>query len=139
MPNLYRSMRRDNGVPQICDVVDCLGVRSEGKHPDVFPDGNGNIAPGGGGMSVSVHDTRAIPRWRLPLHFGGENSNPLCTVWTLSSDAVHLDVVHRENEPYADGSIHAQVEPRAQMTLAHYRTCLGSTQADWHEEVAPQP
>jgi len=130
-------MRKDDGIPQICDVVDCLGVRSDGKHADVFPDGEGRIAPGAGGMSVSVHDARAIPRWRLPLKFGGENKNPLCTVWVLASDALHLDLVHREDDPYADGSIHAQVEPRAPMMLTHYSDCLASSQVDWHE--APQP
>lgn len=137
MPNLYRSMRKLDDKPEVCDVVDCLGVRVEGEHPDVFPEVDGQIVPGAGGMSVSVHDSRAIPRWRLPQRFGGENKNPLCTLWVMSADGLHADLVHREDEPRDDGAIHAQVEPRQPMQLVNFQTCLRSTQDVWTEVPPP--
>ena len=66
MPLIFRAMHVDGNHPKCGPDAKMLGVRvyPTANH-DVKPDGEGQVEPGGGGMSVAP-DAAKLPVHRLP-------------------------------------------------------------------------
>jgi hypothetical protein len=129
---VYRVMKAHaDRLPLLGRAGDRLGVRlpSESKHPDVFPDGEGQVHPEHDGrpcgMSVTLDNPRYAPTNRLPRDLGGTSS---LTLFEMSGDAAGplLEVVQ-------DHGHHAVVRPKRTMSLEQYETGLAETRRSWRQ------
>lgn len=132
MPDVYRAIQKDNGAPKVCDLADCLGVRTEGKYADIRPDHEANVHPNAGGMSASIDDFKAIPNHRLPVGFGAGTSKRNC-LWIIPSDQLPPRLFTRIHEPASDGAVKALVEPMETMSIVEYQTHLAASRDTWTE------
>ncbi len=158
MPKMYRSMTEASGKPEIGSESSRLGIRyphaeAQSTTYDVEPDENGNVHPGGGGMSTSpcvgCIQFHLIPT-RLRLQGGayrsarGKDRN---CIWTMGSgvfednnsvDAnLQLRVTEHYNRDIAKNTLHGLVEPNQIMPLAHYQSGLAETQNRWTKDETP--
>ena len=101
---------------------------------DVTPDGEGRVAPNGGGMSVAP-GFHQLPVERIPPRFRklrpGARGNDRDRIWrhgvgSFTSGAVAEALVLRPDRPG-----HGLVEPVEVMLLARYEQALAATAEDW--------
>ena len=128
MPNLYRAMKAEGGLPVKVSTAAGLGVR-EGY--DIKPDLEGNVHPGIGGLSVTPDDPDLMVSSLKPRALGGEGKNPL---WSINSDDLAEELVYRHDERRQDRS-HGFIEPFRTMTYADYAVAIAAT-CDLWERVA---
>ena len=122
MPQLYRCMRKENGVPQACTTSKwCLGVKiGDDEYDDIDVQQDGLLHPASGGMSVSPDSPQYLPTHRRPPYCdGGTSRHPL---WVIASDTVVAPVNYRPDDPDDDGQQEA----------------LRGTQDHWQEMPAPE-
>lgn len=134
----------DNGLPELGRSARKLGVRpapwgaaapsfAEGRF-DVFPDAEGNISPGTGGLSVNG-TVEGIPPWRRPRGLdAGAYGPPRDAVFAVDPFALEPSalLVRPEREDLPLG--HAFVEPALRMLLLAYEAALAATRAAWTRE-----
>ncbi|MBI2297587.1 MAG: hypothetical protein HYU66_01320 [Armatimonadetes bacterium] len=135
VPRMYRAMRAaEDGRPKVSNTALGLGVRAPGDpgKPDVWPDEDGDLQPGGGGMSV-------VPEWQLlpPHRRPGHPKTPQDTkVWMMGNGpfvfAAVTEVLQLRPDDEAKGSPeHGVVEPAVVIALDSYRSALAGTRACW--------
>jgi hypothetical protein len=132
MPELYRSMQKENDRPRCCPGARCLGVRvGPGPKDDIAMQEDGFLHPDTGGMTVSPDDPMFLPEHRRPKQFGGRGRDP---VWVMSHDRIADPLFYRPDDPDKNGATtHAVIEPAAIVTEARFQEDLASTQAHWRE------
>lgn len=120
---MFRSMKADGDRPAIESSARGLGVRTLGRYLDVHPDANGDIGPGGGGMSVAPDDPLLLDGYRRPQEFGGTGRDP---VWEIRVKDLPAATALR-----LTSTSHGQIEPASVMPLGDYQSRLESTQGAW--------
>ena len=136
MPRVYRVMQEENGKPKLGSSATTLGVRVPG---DIEPDGNGNVHPGTGGMSVSP-SLSALPAILVPKRLKDQvpaaRGSDGHRVWSLG-EGVFVAA------PVAPGLVlrpdphdrrHGFVEPGIIMPLESYREVIDDTRDSWKNE-----
>ncbi len=100
-----------------------LGARPR----DLNPDPQGNVGPGGGGISVGPDPTRLRPQFR-PVRFeGGLSKLPLFAI-----DEPRLAPDLRYQPDGGDrASDHGVIEAAAQMAVAAYQAAIAATEPNW--------
>jgi hypothetical protein len=138
MPRIFRSMLDDGGKPKVGSASKMLGVRvAPNPHPDIPVDGNGDVHPNTGGMSVA-------PEWRkLPDHLIPRRLKHLIprargrddlVCWRLDDleffdgQPIGLSVL-RVDPAQLDN--HGFIEPASLMSIAEFQSALSSTCEDW--------
>jgi hypothetical protein len=120
-----------DGFPLVGRSGDCLGVRlpGESKHPDVFPDSEGQVNPEHSGcpcgMSVTLDNPRYAPTNRLPRALGGTSR---LILFEMSANELEppLEVIR-------DHGHHAVVRPEQTMPLEKYEESLAKTRLNWRQ------
>lgn len=138
-PRIYRAMRVAEGRPEIGTSKRYLGVSVEGDHLPL--DGDGNLSPGGGGMSVAP-EWRRLPRHRIPMRL-----QPLMPAGKVCKgpDSDWIWVMGRDgftDGPVAPGlrlrvdhpMVHGLVEPDQTMSLVNFQQNLAATQQSWERD-----
>lgn len=116
---LYRTMAENNAVPACRDSASGLGVRVS----DVTFNDDGEVLPGGGGMSVTPDDPRDMPPRLRPEYLGGTGKHPL---WRVVDSKLPTTLQFRQ-----DDENHGVVEPASPMTLETCRKQLCDTAPLW--------
>lgn len=128
---LFRAMTPDSdGKPRVARSARGLGVRAEGPVRDVWPDAEGRVFPGKGGMSVAPASLWEMPAHRRPRRLGhgstGHNEDHVFSVEDLVVEdhglKVRIDVPDRT---------HALVEPSVVELLTTYESRLAGTRWHW--------
>ena len=134
MPTIFRVMTPDGDFPLCGNSGRTLGIR---ENVDIPIDGEGFVAPGSGGMSVSP-DLRSLPSHRLPARLrplmpraSGSNND---VVWKHGDGAREPKAIHPglllrldPNRPKA----HGFVEPDDRMSGISYLNNLHQTRKSW--------
>ena len=102
-----------DGLPRRSATAKGLGVRAGW---DVFPDEDGNVFPGGGGMSVRPNP-EAIPGHLLK----GD-----CVVWEMNTDLLPDVLVH-----IPENDAHGLIEPAGTMRFEDFADAIAETREDW--------
>lgn len=135
MPLVYRAMRadpEDSSKPELAASGRALGVRPA----DIPVDGNGDVAPGTGGMSVSP-TWRDLPGFRIPMRLratcnkaAGPNDN-YC--WRMGDGPFQAAAVTSELNlrPDPQRDTHGFIEPARIMSHGEYEKSLADTQDQW--------
>jgi hypothetical protein len=127
----YRTMTPEaDGFPCLGRSRRRLGVKTDGKDPDVEVQTGNMVVPGKGGMSVYVNSPRKMPYHRLPVEWGGSQRKDL--LFRLSGESLPD---HLHARPVA--LPHAEIEPRRRMDLEEYEAALAGTRTLW--KVASPP
>lgn len=127
---LFRGMySAKDRKPKVGNSPNKLGVRAKGhdhgENFDVYPDANGNVAPGAG-MSVTSSDPKELPGHRKPKWLDGSSpSNELFVVEEIDVPPT-LAVKQTGEKP-----THFEVQPAEVMQLDVYRSELASTRGSW--------
>ena len=135
MPLVYRAMRadpRDSSKPEVAASGRALGVRPT----DIPIDGNGDVAPGTGGMSVSP-TWRDLPGFRIPRRL-----RPLCNkaagpndnyCWMMGDGPFQAAAVtsNLDLRPDPRRGSHGFVEPARTMSHGDYEEALADTRNQW--------
>ena len=138
MPKIFRSMLAENGKPKVGSASKMLGVRvPPNPEPDLPVDGNGDVHPKSGGMSV-VPDWRSLPDFLIPkrlraLRPDASGSNNL-VCWSLGDgafDEVDLTEKLRLRPDPDDPAGHGFVEPNHTMTVQRFQESLAETRDQW--------
>jgi hypothetical protein len=138
VPKVYRVMEADKDRPVIGRGPISLGVRVDGKNPDVSPE-DGFVFPGGGGMSVAP-TLRELPEHRIPKrlrHLVPEaRGKDVPFVWRMGDGPFDLAPVAPRLQLRPDrGNIHhGVIEPDERMRLEEYEQALAATQNEWTVE-----
>lgn len=128
---LYRAMTPDSDRhPTVARQARALGVRVDGDVRDVFPDLNGYLRRGGGGMSVAPDDPWYLPAHRRPRRLGrGSTGHDEDFVFSIDETSVETrGLAIRVDAP--DRS-HALVEPSVAEPLGDYEARLAATRPAW--------
>lgn len=122
---LFRAMRRspDDGSPDLRDLGVRYDLENPGRVRDVYPDPEGCVGPGGGGMSVTPDDPRDMHFSLRPRSLGGSGRKP---VWELNLDDLPSGLRYRQDKPG-----HGVIEPDSRVTLAVYVESLAATADLW--------
>ena len=135
MPRIYRSMLEENGKPMTEQGANRLGVRVHTENPDVIPDANGFLYPGGGGMSVVPSPRRLlphqIPERLLAIFPNARGKKPNLRVWKMETGPFAAGSVADHLSLRLESSLHGVVEPSEQMLLESYETALAATRDAW--------
>ena len=118
-------MKQDpDHLPKLGRSARTLGVRVEGSYQDVQLDGEGQVIPGKGGMSVTVDDPSKMPPARRPRWINnGRSEDPLLYI-----------EYHRIQAPLTvriDRDAHAMIEPTELRLLTDYEKDIASTRPHW--------
>lgn len=132
MPELFRPMKKENGLPRAEASKTGLGVVvGSGPDDDIPLQADSLLHPRTGGMSVSPDDPMFLPAWRRPKKFGGTGKHP---VWAISSDRIRDHITYWPDPPNPEGVIdHGLVEPSEPMSEGALQTALAATQEHWRE------
>ena len=138
MPKIYRIMKKDEqDEPLTGNTSATLGIRIS---TDIQPDGQGNVQPNTGGMSVSPSFTtliRRLPARMVPERFHsivpGAIGRNTTFVWSMGEGPFQVGIIHIGLHLAIDAkdSEHGFVEPDATMTLNEYVSHLHATKAEW--------
>jgi hypothetical protein len=138
MPKIYRAMLSDSGRPVIGAERNMLGIRTPPDEPaDIIPDGNGNVGPNLGGMSVNPSISFMLPvhwpkRWHKQYpQFKGARGGDGIEVFMHGDGEFMRAPITDDLQLRPDGPKHGVVEPAREMALNQYVAALASTQNDW--------
>lgn len=131
---IYRPMIADNEKPRLGENARTLGVRVP---KDITPDGDGDVHPNTGGMSVRPNP-KDIPLEFVPkrlrttfLGAVGPDSNVIFSFgdgpFVAGPLAPHL--VLRPDKPR-----HGNVEPAVLTSLGAFRAAIAATREDWSRD-----
>lgn len=98
------------------------------ENQDVFPDRNGQIFPGKGGMSIAPDDPTNLQPHRLPVEFDGKNKTD--KLWRIYEDELPEGL----NVDF-DKRGHGNLQPAEPMDLETYRRLLRETIDKWVKQV----
>lgn len=133
-PLIYRAMKVDSGRPMIGTSSMMLGARVP---KDVAPDGDGNVHPGGGGMSVQPRLVD-IPAMFLPRRLKHLNRNAAgnnnVVVFRMGEGPFARSAISEKLSLHPDEGRHPRhgvVEPLAPMRLDEYQSALERTRDQW--------
>ena len=124
---VYRSMKEDNGMPEIGNSARSLGARP-GYGPeldtgeDILVDTRGNVHPNEGGISTAP-TPEDLPDFRRPPEFGGTGKDP---VWKINTNELGPDLKY-----VPDSSTHGTIQPNHDMSYIDYQNALARTQPFW--------
>ena len=138
MPKIFRSMLEDGGKPKVGSASKMLGVRvAPNTPPDIPVDGNGDVHPKSGGMSVAP-DWRKLPDHLIPRRLkqfiprARGRDDLVC--WRLGDldflDGQPIGLLVLRVDP-ARTDKHGFVEPASLMSIVDYQCALASTRDDW--------
>lgn len=116
----------EDGRPQVGDTARTLGVRVEGKRPDVVVAASGVVLSERGGMSVSPPPPENLQEHRRPEEYGGIGKDP---VWEIETDSLPSGLTYRQD--LKDPEIHGFIEPTEPMQLDVYKALLNETKGRW--------
>jgi len=118
---LFRGMAKaGDGNPRI--APNHLGVRIGA---DIQPDGDSNVRPNTGGMSVTPNDPMDLPQHRRPAELAGTSRWP---VWWIHDRKLPAMLNYR---PDPRSRTHGFVEPRTTMNLDDYQAAIAGTAPTW--------
>ena len=143
MPLIFRVMKIENGRPKVGATGMCLGVRVGPRPPpqvaDITPDGNGDVHPGTGGMSVraSILDfpPMMVPTIYLRLvptaYYGKKDRR----IWKMGEGPFVSGPVAEALELRVDSgdNTHGLLEPGKAMPASGYQSALAETKDKWDE------
>lgn len=115
----------DDGAPTCGATKRHLGVRFLSPEPDVEPDGNGQVFPGTGGMSVAPHKPENLALCRRPKKYGGWGKDP---VFRAEADSFEEDLEYRQT---LDDETHGLIEPARSMAAEDFQSKLWNTRPLW--------
>jgi hypothetical protein len=119
-----------DGLPEVGRSARQLGVRIP---IDIFPDEEGNVSGGKGGMSVAPTTMWNIPTHRRPRGMGrGSTGKASDRVYVVTDASFDPNVLAIRSDPNAP-EIHAMVEPAVQMDLGAFESGLASTRSRWKQ------
>lgn len=140
-----RSMSPDSdGLPRVGRGARLLGVRVDGKHPDVAVQA-GTVGPDKG-MSVAPH-WWCLPYWRIPARLEGTGFRNDADVEDVLAGAAGPDediIYVLEDVVFSDGVVvatnlrlrvdkptHAMIAPAVPLPLADYEAAIAGTRTRW--------
>ena len=142
MPQIYRSMKEDNGKPLTGQGSSTLGIRP-GTDITVQPDGT--VQPDTGGMSVAP-SLGALKKFLIPRRLssvlleaeGATGKNEL-HVWKMGTGTFADAPLAPKLALRVDDPEHGLVEPDAVMSLSDYETALQNTRHAWEIDETGTP
>ncbi len=124
--NLFRIMLKDVvGQPVVGTSDNMLGAR---VGVDIRPDGQGQVHPGKGGISVAPEDPARLPLHLRPLRLGGVCGLPL---FRIEHAAVGRRLAYRPDPKKP--TRHGMIEPAETMPVEAYQGALAATSPAWRE------
>ena len=140
MLKVFRSMLADGGKPNVGSESKMLGVRvASNPQADIPVDGNGDVHPATGGMSVAP-DWRKLPSFLIPKRLkplipDACGSNNL-VFWSMGDGPFEendlTDKLRFRPDP-DDPANHGFVEPNALMIIDHFQKALAETRDQWQK------
>ena len=135
MPRIFRAMLTDGTLPMVGPDARMLGVRVP---VDIYPDENGLVHPGTGGMSVAP-SAADLPPHRIPRRLRGQPGmasavgSDALRIWRLGDGSFEPSKVQEKLQLRIDGrgGRHGLIEPDAIMHLSDYSVALAATQPAW--------
>ena len=122
---VYRSMKDNNGLPEIGNTARSLGARpGPGPNTDIPVDSTGMVNTDDGGMSVAPHPKK-LPDFRRPPEFEGTGKDP---VWSINTNNLGPKLKY---VPDSDSSTHGTIQPAYKMPYNDYQSALADTQQYW--------
>ena len=129
VPIVFRTMIPDpDGLPRAGASLRTLGAR---PGVDIPVDGDGNVKPRTGGMSVTADDPKRIPKPVRPRSLGGESRD---TLFSMDTAVIPPSLVVRADKPAPPGgiaSLHRVVEPSEACSFGAYQFELHGTRKSW--------
>jgi hypothetical protein len=131
-PRIYRAMKEaGSGRPEVGPTKRTLGAKpGVGRYDDIAVDGNGDVWPNTGGMSVNLLTPCNLPPHKLARSLGGVESND--PTWAIPIALLPQDL---SLAPDPGNPLHVYVEPSFRMSLGSYQDSLATTAPFW-EKVA---
>jgi hypothetical protein len=134
---IYRAMVEENGLPKLGAAATALGIR-RGK--DIVPDQAGLVhrpafnAGEENGLSCapSIQD---LPRFALPLQWGGINKNSV--VWLIQAVDLGTQLVVEEDTQPGAPRRHLSIGPSTTMSYDEYVRAIEATQSRWSMIIKP--
>jgi hypothetical protein len=134
---IYRAMAEENGMPKLGTSASTLGIR-RGK--DIVPDQAGLVhrprfQPGGqNGLSCAA-TVQALPRFALPVEWGGINKNT--AVWRIEASDLGRELVAAEDS--APGALrrHISIGPSGTMRYDDFVGAIEATRPKWRKVTKP--
>jgi hypothetical protein len=135
--SIFRVMKEENGMPKLGTSATTLGIR-QGKdivsdpadrvHRPAFQPG----APNGLSCVPTIQD---LPRFALPIAWGGRSNNTL--IWMIAAgDLGPKLVVHEDTEPNARKR-HLSIGPSGTMPYDDFVEAIEATQSKWQKVTKP--
>lgn len=133
---IYRAMEEESGMPKIGNTAIRLGVRL-GR--DIVADSSGMVhrplflpgQPNGISGSPSILD---IPRFALPVGFGGQNNRAV--LWSIETIDLGPDLV-AEEDSHPSGRSHISIGPARSMLADEFCLAVQATRMKWRQVVSP--
>jgi hypothetical protein len=139
VPTIFRVMTPEGDKPAVGRSGRMLGIRlPDETRPegvvDIVPDSDGEVRPGGRGLSVSP-GFQHLPIERLPKRFRklrpGARGRDSDRVWRHGTGPFAPGPVARGLALQPDRPDHGVVEPAEVMKVEMYEHALAATVADW--------
>jgi hypothetical protein len=127
---IYRAMEEEDGMPRLGANAVSLGVR---KGIDIVPDQAGMVfrpafRPGErNGVSCSP-TIQALPRFALPIEWGGRNKKTV--VWRIDPADLGPELVAQDDSPPGRKQ-HISVGPSGPMAFDEFLRAVQATRAKW--------
>jgi hypothetical protein len=128
---IYRAMiEDDDGMPRLTASATGLGIR---RNKDIVPDQAGMVHrpafhPGGkNGLSCS-RSIRALPRFALPVEWGGLNARTV--VWRIEAVGLGPQLVAGD-DAIVGRNEHVSIGPAGTMPCDDYARAIEATRSKW--------
>lgn len=138
MPLVYRAMLNDNGKPVVGNEAKMLGVRvPPTEPPDVQPEPDGTVRPGGGGMSVAP-EWRKLPAFLIParlkdkVHKARGSNRTAC--FRMGAGAFVGGPFSTGLQFRTDKESHGLIEPDRPMHVDALQAALETTRDEWQPD-----
>jgi hypothetical protein len=141
MSSVYRSMLKEGNHPLVAARKKALGVVIPGgdARPDVHPDKEDRVEPGGGGMSV-YSDWQKLPYYRIPKRLKGVVADAAgqddLYIWKLREVPFVAGPLNSRLRICCEDEEHGLVEPNFRMLIDDFQDALAGTRLDWVIEEA---
>jgi hypothetical protein len=133
---IYRAMAEDRGMPRLGASATSLGIR---KDKDIVPDQAGLVHrptfhPGGANGLSCAPDVQLLPRFALPVEWGGLNRHT--RVWRIAESDLGPDLAAQEDTT-PGGRRHISIGPARTMSFDEFVKAIEATRPKWQKVSKP--